>query len=155
MEARRDEDFLIIARCNAPQVEGMQRALERAEAYEDAGAHLIMMRTRAEAEFAEMSGKTRAPLATLASWTVKPEPEMLAAGYALVLDPNSLTIATYHALTTAYKALGRDPWYGLGREAVLSARAEVQELVGLDELYRIEAETTEKETLARLAGGSA
>ena len=73
------------------------------------------------------------------------------AGYALVLDPNSLTILTYHALRKGYEVLKTDPWYGLGREAVLSARAEVQELVGLEDLYRIEAETTEKETLARLS----
>jgi 2-methylisocitrate lyase-like PEP mutase family enzyme len=151
LDARRDDDFLIIARCNAPQVEGMERALERAQAYEEAGAHMIMMRTRLDAEFLEMSGKTRAPLATLASWTVKSPQEMLSAGYALVLDPNSLTILTYHALRKGYEVLKTDPWYGLGREAVLSARAEVQELIGLEALYAIEAETTEKETLAQLA----
>jgi methylisocitrate lyase len=151
LDARTDKDFVVIARCNAVLVEGMQPALERCAAYEDAGADMIMLRTRAEPEFMQASGKTRAPLATLASWTVKSPAEMIAAGYALVLDPNSLTILTYMALSRGYAALKDDAWYGFPRDEVLSARAEVQGLIGLDELYAIEAVTTEKETLAARA----
>jgi hypothetical protein len=99
-----------------------------------------------------MGGRTKAPLATLASWTVKSPPEMIAAGYSLVLDPNSVTILTYLALSRGFAALKADPWYGLPRAEVLAARAEVQELIGLEDLYAIEAETTEKETLAKLLG---
>jgi methylisocitrate lyase len=145
LDARTDNDFLVIARCNASQVEGMESALERCAAYEDAGADLIMLRARTEPEFIAMSGRTRAPLATLASWTVKSPPEMTAAGFALVLDPNSVTVLTYLALSKGYAALRSDPWYGFPRAEVLAARAEVQELIGLEELYAIERETTEKD----------
>jgi methylisocitrate lyase len=148
LDARSDPDFVVIARCNAVQVEGVGPALERCHAYEEAGADMIMLRTRAETEFIEATGNTRAPLVTLASWTVKPAAEMLAAGYALVLDPNSLTVVTYLALSRAYAALRSDQWYGFSREDVLGARAEVQGLIGLEELYAIEAMTTEKDTLA-------
>jgi hypothetical protein len=55
------------------------------------------------------------------------------------------------ALTKGYQALKTDPFYGFPREEVLAARAEVQQIIGLDELYAVEAETTEKETLAELA----
>jgi hypothetical protein len=93
---------------------------------------MIMLRARTEPEFQQMSGRTKAPLATLASWTVKSPPEMTAAGYSLVLDPNSVTILTYLALSKGFAALKTDPWYGLPRTEVLAARAEVQELIGLE-----------------------
>ncbi len=147
LDARHDADFLIIARCNAPQVEGIERTLERLRAYEEAGADLLMVRCRTDAEFDRVSAATTRPLATLSSWTVRSEPEMRAAGFSLILDPNSLTILTYLALSKGYASLKTDPWYGLPREEILAARAEVQQLIGLDALYAIEAETTEKETL--------
>jgi 2-methylisocitrate lyase-like PEP mutase family enzyme len=151
LDARTDKDFVVIARCNASMVEGMESALQRCQAYEQAGADMIMLRARTEPEFLQMSGRTKAPLATLASWTVKSPAEMTAAGYAIVLDPNSVTILTYLALSKGFAALKTDPWYGFPRADVLAARAEVQELIGLEDLYAIEAETTEKETLAKLA----
>jgi methylisocitrate lyase len=153
LDARRDKDFVVIARCNAAQVEGIEPAVERCRAYEEAGADLIMMRARSDAEFQQISRSTRTPLATLGTWTVKSPAEMTAAGYTLVLDANSLTVMTYIALKQGYEALRNDPFYGHGRETVLAARAEVQGLIGLDELYAVEAQTTEKETLRRLGGG--
>jgi methylisocitrate lyase len=151
LDARRDENFVVIARCNASQIEGVEAALERAQAYQEAGADMLMIRARSEAEFQRISQGTTAPLASLASWTTKPEAEMLAAGYSLLMDPNSVTILTYMALTRGYEALKRDPFYGFPREEVIAARAEVQTIIGLEELYAIEAETTEKETLAELS----
>ena len=150
LDARVDPDFVIIARCNAPQVEGIERAMERVRAYEEAGADMLMIRSRSYAEFERISGGTSRPLATLSSWTVKPDAAMRAAGFALIMDPNSVTILTYLALSKGYAALKTDPWYGFPRDEILAARAEVQQIIGLDELYAIEAETTEKETLARL-----
>lgn len=153
LDARQDESFVVIARCNAPQVEGMERALERARAYQEAGADVLMLRARSDAEFDQISQGTSAPLATLASWTLKPEAEMVAAGYTLVMDPNSATVLTYRALKAAFASMKAGRGMGLSREDVLATMAEVQSLIGLEELYAIEAETTEKETLARLQSG--
>lgn len=150
VDARRDGDFVIIARCNAPQIEGMERALERARAYQEAGADVLMLRARSDAEFGQISRATSAPLATLASWTLKPDAEMAAAGYTLVMDPNSATVLAYRALTAAFESMRAGRGVGLSREAVLATMQEVMQAIGLEELYAIEAATTEKETPAPL-----
>lgn len=150
VDARTDWNFLIIARSDAMQLEGIDRTVERAHAYAAAGVDMIMVRARTEAEFQAISKSTSLPLASLNSWVTKPEPEMLAAGFSLLLDANSLTILTYLSLTKAYRLLKTDPFYGYTREEVMGARAEVQTIIGLEELYAMEAETTEKQTLAEL-----
>jgi 2-methylisocitrate lyase-like PEP mutase family enzyme len=53
LDARRDDDFVIVARTDARNVEGLDPAIRRAEAYAKAGADAIFVegpRTRAEAE---------------------------------------------------------------------------------------------------------
>lgn len=44
LDARRDEDFVIIARCDALMVEGLEKTLERGEAYAEAGADMLFSR---------------------------------------------------------------------------------------------------------------
>ena len=46
LEARRDPDFVIIARCDALLVEGLDQALERGEAYIKAGADMLWLEMR-------------------------------------------------------------------------------------------------------------
>ena len=46
LDARRDEDFVIIARCDALMVEGLEKMLERGEAYVEAGADMLFFEMR-------------------------------------------------------------------------------------------------------------
>ena len=46
LDARRDPDFVIIARCDALLVEGLDKALERGEAYMRAGADMLWLEMR-------------------------------------------------------------------------------------------------------------
>lgn len=46
LDARRDPDFLIIARCDAVTVEGIDAALQRGEAYREAGADMLFIEMR-------------------------------------------------------------------------------------------------------------
>ena len=46
LDARRDEDFVIIARCDALMVEGLDKALDRGEAYVRAGADMLFFEMR-------------------------------------------------------------------------------------------------------------
>ena len=46
LEARRDPDFVIIARCDALLVDGLDKALERGEAYIKAGADMLWLEMR-------------------------------------------------------------------------------------------------------------
>ena len=46
LDARRDRDFVIIARCDALLVEGLEKTLERGEAYLQAGADMLFFEMR-------------------------------------------------------------------------------------------------------------
>src|SRR4029453_16281290 len=46
LDARRDPDFVIIARCDALLVEGLEKTLERGEAYLQAGADMLFFEMR-------------------------------------------------------------------------------------------------------------
>ena len=46
LDARRDQDFVIIARCDALMVEGLDKALDRGEAYVEAGADMLFFEMR-------------------------------------------------------------------------------------------------------------
>jgi methylisocitrate lyase len=61
--AKRDKDFLLIARTDARSVEGFDAAVKRAEAYLDAGADAIFPEAmESEDEFAEFARRVKAPL---------------------------------------------------------------------------------------------
>src|SRR5262245_17423828 len=50
LDARRDPDFVIIARCDALMVNGLEDTLERGEAYREAGADMIFFEMRESME---------------------------------------------------------------------------------------------------------
>ncbi|MBL8047294.1 MAG: methylisocitrate lyase [Chthonomonas sp.] len=63
VEAKRDSSFLIIARTDARNVEGLEAAVDRANAYADAGADAIFPEgLHDEAEFAAFRERVKVPL---------------------------------------------------------------------------------------------
>lgn len=63
VEARRDENFLIIARTDARDVEGLESAIERANVYVEAGADVIFPEAlHSREEFAEFARRVKVPL---------------------------------------------------------------------------------------------
>lgn len=50
LDARRDPDFVIIARCDALMVEGLQATLDRGDAYIEAGADMLFLEMRESIE---------------------------------------------------------------------------------------------------------
>jgi methylisocitrate lyase len=90
--ARRDPDFLIVARTDARAVEGMEAAIRRGRAYREAGADMLFPEALADAEgFAAYRKAVDGPL--LANMTEFGKSELLPAatlqtlGYAIVLYP--------------------------------------------------------------------
>jgi methylisocitrate lyase len=62
-DARRDANFLVIARTDAREPEGLAAAIDRAKSYVDAGADMIFPEALAdEAEFAAMRNSIAVPL---------------------------------------------------------------------------------------------
>lgn len=92
VEARRDENFIIIARTDARDVEGFDAAVERAKVYLEAGADVIFPEAlHSREEFMEFARRVKAPLlANMTEFgktpyiTVKEFEEM---GYRIVIFP--------------------------------------------------------------------
>jgi methylisocitrate lyase len=91
-EARQDKDFILIARTDARTVEGLQKAVDRARAYVDAGADMIFPEAlRDEKEFEAFRKAVDAPL--LANMTEFGKSELLSyqqlqnLGYNIVIYP--------------------------------------------------------------------
>jgi len=119
VEARRDPDFLIVARTDARAVEGLDGAVKRARAYADAGADAVFPEALESAEefkaFAQALNKEGVTVPLVANMTefgktpyltVK---EFEALGYRLVLFPvTALRVAAraIEALLEELKSLG-------------------------------------------------
>ncbi|MFE7168218.1 oxaloacetate decarboxylase [Streptomyces sp. NPDC057616] len=132
VEARRDPDFVIIARTDARAVEGFDAALERARRYRDAGADMLFLealQTDAEIE-AAAAAFPDTPL--LFNWVEggKTPPTGLARltelGYRLVIFP----LSTLLAATTAVRDVLADV------AAAGTPVGAVRHLPGLDDFFQ-------------------
>jgi len=111
--ARRDPDFLIIARTNACRntTEGVEGAVRRAEAYRKAGADMLLVLPK-DAEQAKIIGeRVEGPLFYLmlggvTSMGASPE-ELGQLGYKLLVDPLTPFYAGTRALRRCYEALAQ------------------------------------------------
>ncbi len=144
VDARRNEDFVIIARCNAISHEGVEAALERGAAYAEAGADLLMFMPRNDEDFAAISAGTTVPLAAMTIGPGRPRAGMMEAGYTLEVDPMGGTVLGFQALKQGYEGLLAGEGIGMSREEVMRIIHEVGETIGIDALYAIEERTTER-----------
>jgi carboxyvinyl-carboxyphosphonate phosphorylmutase len=140
--ARRNPDFVLIARTDAAAVEGLDAAVERAHRYREAGADMLFVeavRTDAEIErvAAEFIG---VPL--LFNWAEggktppTPRARLEELGFRLVICPISGLLAATAALRAVFAKIAED---GTPIKAIegLPALAEFTELVGIDEVAEI------------------
>ncbi len=103
-EARRDPDFLLIARSDARAVEGLEPAIERMKAYVDAGADMIFPEAlQGPAEFEAVREALDVPLlANMTEFGKSPllsKSELEALGYNLVIYPVTTLRLAMHAVT--------------------------------------------------------
>jgi methylisocitrate lyase len=146
VDARSDEEFVIMARTDAHAVEGQAAALDRARAYLEAGADMIFVEALTSlAEYREFTAALRAPvLANITEFGSTPlftRHELDASGVRLVLYPLSAFRAAARAMLEVYGAIRRDGT----QEAVvdrMQTRAELYEVLRyhdyekkLDELF--------------------
>jgi methylisocitrate lyase len=142
-DARRGDYPVIIVRCNSLSHEGVQRTLERLAAYTEAGAELLMAMPRSPEQFEAISAGTTLSLAAMTIGPGRPAAEMLAAGYALSVDPMSTTVLAYQAMKAGYEGIRSGAGFGMSAAEVLAVIHEVGETMNIEALYEIEARTTE------------
>ena len=136
LEAR--NDALIVARTDARAVLGLSAAIERGNAYAEAGADVIFVEApRTVEEIALVGREITAPkLINVVAGGLTPEvdPAMLRElGYSIAIYPTTALLAVTNAAVTALRSIG-------GRDAVSPQATRMEDffrLVGLDEWFTI------------------
>lgn len=144
VEARRDPDFLIIARTNAVKNGGMDEAVERMEAYRAAGADVSMLLPRNDAELREVPRRVKGPLAYLGRLGERTVQQYADLGYSLIIDAMIATVVSYRAIRQALEELRDQGRPALGLDEIHRVMDLVQETAGMADLYALEERTTEK-----------
>jgi methylisocitrate lyase len=110
VSARRDPNFIICARTDAADIEGIPAAVARAKAYADAGADLIFTEAlRTAAEFEQFRAAVDTPL--LANITEFGKSELLTTrqlaeiGYNIVIYPVTTLRLAMHAVETGLREI--------------------------------------------------
>ena len=146
VDGRTDAAFIVMARTDAHAVEGQQAAVERAEAYVQAGADLIFAEALTSLdEYRQFTSRVRVPvLANLTEFGKTPlftTTELASVGVRMVLYPLSAFRAMSKAALAVYGAIRRE---GTQKSVVelMQTRAELYDVLGyldyekkLDELF--------------------
>jgi 2-methylisocitrate lyase-like PEP mutase family enzyme len=140
--ARSDPDLVLVVRTNALSHDGLDDALERAEAYAAAGADMLLVLPRTAEELAAVGAATSLPLVTFAPAGVGRD-ALREAGVTLLCDPFSATLVGVRALREGYRTLleGGDV---VDPGQVRGELHEIGEIIGIERLYAIEERTTER-----------
>ncbi|MCG7400352.1 isocitrate lyase/PEP mutase family protein [Caballeronia zhejiangensis] len=146
--ARRDPDFVIIARTNACRTDDLDEAIRRAEAYKKAGADMLLVLPKNPEQARTIGERVEGPLFYMMLGGIASIgmslPELGTLGYKLVVDAVTPFFARQKALRLCYEALANglpDPTVGgeLGNEAELT-----HEVIGLEAMLSIERRTVER-----------
>ncbi|MDE2838979.1 MAG: isocitrate lyase/PEP mutase family protein [Chloroflexota bacterium] len=144
LDAREDDDFTIIARCDALAVTGWDDALRRCEAYVEAGADVLFLeaiQTREQAM--DVTGRFDVPVLYNFVETGKspllPVSELEALGFKLVIFPISAMLAALKTMTDLMRELRET---GTTAHLVADRMVSIQECfdtVGLSDMLALDA----------------
>lgn len=150
-QARRDEDFVIIARTDSMRTEGYQEGVRRARLYREVGADVVMLFPNNDEEARRCPGDCEGiPLAYVNSSgnrvgrPIYATQDLEAMGYKMVVDAVSTVIAAFHTardLLTRLKTTGHT---GLDPQRAIEARKSIEDTIGLEEFYKVEEQTVER-----------
>jgi methylisocitrate lyase len=147
--ARRDPDFVIVARSDAMRTDGYAEGIRRANIYAAAGADLIMLFPNTADEARRAPKDVRAPLVYVNSEGNRlgrpifglREAEDL--GYKILYDAITVTLMKFTAVRDALTRLRATGRTGLDQADMIALRQAVEDSIGLEEYYRIERDTVE------------
>jgi methylisocitrate lyase len=148
--ARRDPEFLIVARTNAMRASNMDDALRRGEAYRKAGADLLLLSmARTPEQLRAIGERLGGPLMHLTGrgglagvgMTLE---ELGRLGYKVVADPSTPLLAAYAAWRQVYTDLAVGFGAGNARSDSEQVEKEMLGVIGLEALLAVERATVEK-----------
>jgi 2-methylisocitrate lyase-like PEP mutase family enzyme len=142
VEARRDPDFLIVARTDARTAQGLDEALARAKAYRAAGADVIFLESpESEEEMARVAAEIDAPLVANmvegGRTPILPQARLAELGFALAIYPATGFLAAGKVLREVYGALLRDGDSAAVTEKLESFEA-FNEMIGFPEVWKFD-----------------
>ena len=112
LDARQSADTLIMARTDAIAVEGLDKALERAERYREAGADILFVEApRDQAEMRTVTQRLGDQAPLLANMVeggktpILPASELQEIGYSIVIFPGGLARAVGHLMSRYFASL--------------------------------------------------
>jgi 2-methylisocitrate lyase-like PEP mutase family enzyme len=142
VDARRDENMLIVARTDARTSLGLDEAIRRGQAFRQAGADVIFIESPETAdEFRQVGQEIDAPL--LANMVeggrspVLPADDLREMGFTIAIYPGTGFCAATEALRRSYAHM-RAKGSSLGSEVPLTDLHEMHELMGFDEVWAFE-----------------
>lgn len=150
-QARQDPDLVLIARTDAMKTHGYAEGMRRARLYAEAGADMVMLFPNTDDEARRAPRESPVPLVYVNSVgnrvgrPVYATQELEALGYRLDVDAISASVVAYQALRDMFGRLRATGLTGLDHEATLAARRALERTIGLEEHYRIEEQTVERE----------
>jgi 2-methylisocitrate lyase-like PEP mutase family enzyme len=148
--ARTDPNFMIMGRTDAMKTSGFAEGVERANLYLEAGAEMVMIFPNSLEEARQAPREIKGLLAYTNSegnrlgrpvFSVKEFEDM---GYKLSTYPTALLCPVTQELKRIITNLRSQGISGLPQDKMIVWRKEVEDLIGLDEHYRIESETVER-----------
>lgn len=141
-EAREDPDFVIIARCDALAVAGLEEALGRGRAYAEAGADIVFIESPRTMEEIEAIGRAfDVPLlynmSTSGKTPALSAEELRRLGYRVMILPNFTTLAAIKGIRDVLAEIKRTGSVATLGEKCATFR-EFMELAGLPEIQEAE-----------------
>lgn len=142
-DARRDSDFVVIARCDAIAVEGLEPALERGERYREAGADVLFIEApvgREQVERVARHFKGVPLLYNMAASGKTPDlpAELLGTlGFRIAIYPNWIILAAIPAMQNMLAELKRSGSIAALRDKVATFK-QFTDIAGLPEIQRLE-----------------
>ena len=148
VEARRNPDFLIIARTDSRTSLGLAEAIRRAMAYAEAGADMLFVESpESEEEMAEIGREVgdKPLVANMVEGGRTPmlaPPRLAELGYALAIYPVAGLLSAAAALETVFRRI-RETGSSQGSTAPVYSFAEMNRLMGFDEVWRFNEDHAE------------
>src|SRR5258706_1242257 len=153
-----DKDFVIIARSDAARVQGLKEAIDRVNAAADVGADMGLVFPRTHAEAVATPKRAKVPMVYVQSRGTRDGRPLSSfghikdMGYAGSIDATISICITQHFMSQAMTELKKTGDYtGLKESQFVTARKGVEDIIGLEEYYRVEQETVEKAKPGRSA----
>ena len=148
--ARTDPNFVIMARTDAMKTSGFAEGGERANLYLEAGAEMVMIFPNTVEEVRQARREIKGLLAYTNSEGNRFGRPLFSAqefedmGYKLSTYPTALLCPVTQELKRVITNLTTKGESGLPQDKMILWRKEVEDLIGLEEYYKIESDTVER-----------